>query len=108
MKITVAGYNIDSEIINFIKASSPDQSDITPEVISAAYARISRDSRPVDELRKIARGEVEKARKSNQNIIFKMGHSSVAEHAVFNLDILDVSRLALEEVEKFRLASYTE
>ncbi len=37
-----------------------------------------------------------------------MGHHSVAEHAVFNFDIMDVSRLALEELEKFRLVSYTE
>jgi flavin-dependent thymidylate synthase len=32
----------------------------------------------------------------------------VAEHAVFNFDILEVSRLAMEEIEKFRLSSYTE
>jgi len=37
-----------------------------------------------------------------------MGHHSVAEHVVFNLDILGVSRLAMEELEKFRLCSYTE
>ena len=48
------------------------QDNLTPETISAAYARISRDARPVDELRAIARAEVEKARKSNDRIIF--GH----------------------------------
>jgi len=37
-----------------------------------------------------------------------MGHHSVAEHAVFNFDIVGISRLALEEIEKFRLVSYTE
>jgi flavin-dependent thymidylate synthase len=37
-----------------------------------------------------------------------MGHHSVAEHAVFNFDIVGVSRLALEEIEKFRLCSFTE
>jgi flavin-dependent thymidylate synthase len=37
-----------------------------------------------------------------------MGHHSVAEHAVFNFDVIGVSRLALEEMEKFRLVSYTE
>ena len=36
-----------------------------------------------------------------------MGHHSVAEHAVFNLDILGASRYAMEEIEKFRLSSYT-
>ncbi|MFQ5905862.1 MAG: FAD-dependent thymidylate synthase [bacterium] len=76
--------------------------------MSAAYARISRDPRPVDELRRVARREVEKARRSNRNIIFGMGHHSVAEHAVFNFDIIGVSRLAVEEIEKFRLCSYTE
>ena len=37
-----------------------------------------------------------------------MGHHSVAEHAVFNFDIMDISRLLTEEIEKFRLCSYTE
>jgi flavin-dependent thymidylate synthase len=37
-----------------------------------------------------------------------MGHSSIAEHAVFNIDVLGVSRLLVEEIEKFRLCSYTE
>jgi flavin-dependent thymidylate synthase len=81
---------------------------LTPETLSAAYARISRSPMPIDQLRKKARQDVEKARKSNQKIIFAMGHHSVAEHAVFNFDIMGVSRLALEEIEKFRLASYTE
>jgi flavin-dependent thymidylate synthase len=86
MKVILAGYNLDREVI----------------------ARISRDPRPADELRAVARQEVERARRSNQTIIFKMGHHSVAEHAVFNFDIIGVSRLALEEIEKFRLCSYTE
>ena len=37
-----------------------------------------------------------------------MGHHSVAEHAVFNFDVIGISRLAMEELEKFRLCSYTE
>ncbi len=81
---------------------------MTPETLSAAYARISRDPRPADALRAAARQEIERARRSNQAIIFKMGHHSVAEHAVFNFDIIGVSRLALEEIEKFRLCSFTE
>jgi flavin-dependent thymidylate synthase len=108
MKVILAGYNLDSEVIEGLKRGETDRHDITPEVLSASYARISRDPRPVNELRAAARAEVEKARQSNQNIIFKMGHHSVAEHAVFNFDILGVSRYALEELEKFRLCSYTE
>jgi flavin-dependent thymidylate synthase len=108
MKVSLAGYNIDSVVIEELKKNSPPRKDITPETLSASYARISRDPRPANELRAVARAEVERARRSNRNIIFKMGHHSVAEHAVFNFDIVGVSRLALEELEKFRLCSYTE
>ncbi len=108
MKVILAGYNVDSTVIEELKKTSPPRNDITPETLSASYARISRDPRPIDKLRAEARAEVERARRSNQNIIFRMGHHSVAEHAVFNFDILGVSRLALEEIEKFRLCSYTE
>jgi flavin-dependent thymidylate synthase len=108
MRVVLAGYNIDSEVISELKCQAPTREDVTPETLSAAYARISRDPRPADVLRAVARAEVERARRSNQTIIFKMGHHSVAEHAVFNFDIIGVSRLAIEEVEKFRLCSYTE
>ncbi|GBR75370.1 FAD-dependent thymidylate synthase [Candidatus Termititenax persephonae] len=107
MKVYLAGFNIDSEVIADLRGDSR-RLDITPETLSAAYARISRDPRPVNELRRAARAEVEKARQSNQAIIFGLGHSSVAEHAVFNFDVLDLSRRAMEELEKFRLCSFTE
>jgi hypothetical protein len=108
MDVILAGHNIDYEIIREIAAQHPERRDLTPETVAAAYARISRNPRPVNELRMIARAEVEKARASNRNIVFEMGHSSIAEHAVLNLDILKVSRLLVEEIEKFRLVSYTE
>jgi flavin-dependent thymidylate synthase len=108
MKILLAGYNLDYDIIRDLKEKSGIQQDLTPETISAAYARISRSPKPVNELRAIARKEVDKARQSNQNIVFEMGHSSVAEHAVFNIDVIGVSRLIIEEIEKFRLCSFTE
>ena len=114
MKIILAGHNVDYEVIKECRESLEGalsgygEERLTPETISAAYARISRNSLPVNELRKIARTEVEKARKSNRNIVFGMGHSSIAEHAVFNVDIIGVSRLIVEEIEKFRLCSYTE
>jgi flavin-dependent thymidylate synthase len=107
MKVFLAGYNLDAEVIDELTKGQFRQ-DVTPETLSASYARISRDPRPINELRLAARAEVEKARRSNSSIIFKMGHHSVAEHAVFNFDLIDVSRLALEEIEKFRLCSYTE
>jgi flavin-dependent thymidylate synthase len=108
MKINLAGYNLDSDVIEELKALSPGRLDATPETLSASYARISRDPRSIDELRKAARSEVESARKSNKTIIFKMGHHSVAEHAVFNFDVIGISRLAMEYVEHFRLCSFTE
>jgi flavin-dependent thymidylate synthase len=107
VRVVLSGYNVDSQVIGEL-AEESGRKDVTPETISAAYARISRDPRPVDELRSIARREVEKARKSNRKIIFDMGHHSVAEHAVFNFDIIGVSRLAIEQIERFRLCSFTE
>ena len=108
MKVFLAGYNVDTSILDDMQQESGKRSDLTPEVLSAAYARISRDPRPINEIRKSAREEVEKSRRSNATIIFKMGHHSVAEHAVFNLDIIGISRYVMEELEKFRLSSYTE
>lgn len=108
MRVVLAGYNVDGAVIDELKRAAPERADVTPETLSAAYARISRDPRPADELRAAARAEVDRARRSNQAIIFKMGHHSVAEHAVFNFDIVGVSRLAIEEIERFRLMSFTE
>ena len=108
MRVILAGYNVDSAVLDELKKNSPAREDVTPETLSASYARISRDPRPVDELRAAARAEVDRTRRSNQSIIFKMGHHSVAEHAVFNFDIIGVSRLAIEEIERFRLMSFTE
>jgi flavin-dependent thymidylate synthase len=106
MKVILSGFNIESEMIE--RLSDGTRVHLTPEIISAAYARISRDPRSVAVLRKDAREQVDKARRSNERIVFGLGHSSVAEHAVFNFDIMGISRLAVEELEHFRLASYTE
>ncbi|MCK4797481.1 MAG: FAD-dependent thymidylate synthase [Spirochaetes bacterium] len=121
MKVRLAGFNVDVENINILKKilkKFPDikkedikkifQLEWTPETISASYARISRDTRSIDILRKEARNEIDKARKSNSMIIFDMGHSSIAEHGVFNIDIIDISRLLAEKLEKSRLVSFTE
>ncbi len=108
MKVILAGHNIDHEIIEEFKNLQPERQDLTPETVAAAYARISRNPRPVNELRTARPEGSGKGAASNRNIVFDMGHSSIAEHAVFNLDVLGVSRLLVEEIEKFRLASYTE
>ncbi len=108
MDVTLAGFNVDTNVLREMEEITGKRDDLTPEVLSASYARISRDPRPIGELRLDSKNEVEKARKSNSSIIFKMGHHSVAEHAVFNLDVVGLSRYAIEELEKFRLCSYTE
>ncbi len=97
MRVTLAGYNTDVQN----RAS-------TPETLSAAYARISRDPRPVGELRREAAREVSAARASNRRIVFGFGHGSVAEHAVLSFDVTGISRLASEALQDFRLASFTE
>lgn len=104
MRVKLAGFNVDAERLRRLAGGG----DLTPETLSAAYARISRSPLAIDRLRRQACRDVAKARRSNQRIIFAMGHHSVAEHAVFNFDIIGVSRLALEEIEHFRLASFTE
>ncbi len=106
MKVILAGFNIEADQVRRIHGKGREA--LTPEVISAAYARISRDPRNIDTLRREARKEVVKARRSNERIIFGLGHASVAEHAVFNFDIMGISRLAVEELEHFRIASFTE
>jgi flavin-dependent thymidylate synthase len=109
MEVKLAGYNIDSNIIEKVRATeSLKDLPLTPETVAVAYARISRDSSPVTELRKDSIDDVEAARKSARSIVFEMNHQSVAEHAVFNFDILDISRLCVESLEWHRLCSYTE
>nr|HPQ42476.1 FAD-dependent thymidylate synthase [bacterium] len=135
MEIHLAGMNIDHSLLHDMESMLHDAADalarnpadhqkntelveklsrhlasdtITPETISAAYARISRDPRSVDQLRQEALQRVGKARRSNRNIIFGMGHSSVAEHAVFNLDIIGITRLLSEYIQSHRLCSFTE
>lgn len=101
MNVILAGFNVD-------RNSGTECESPTPETIAAAYARISRSPLAVDELRAIATRDVDQARRSNEKIVFEMGHSSIAEHAVFNIDIIGVSRLLVEEIERFRLVSFTE
>ena len=109
MDVILAGYNLDYETICEIARQHPAElHHLTPETISAAYARISRTPKSIPELRAAAKAEVEKSRQSNSRIFFEMGHHSIAEHAVFNIDVMGVSRLLAEQIEKFRLCSYME
>ncbi|MCF8053671.1 MAG: FAD-dependent thymidylate synthase [Deltaproteobacteria bacterium] len=111
MEVILAGYNIDTELMPSLAEGQRDGRtlpQLTPETIAAAYARISRSEKRVDELRQETTVQVEAARKSNSRIVFDMGHSSIAEHAVFNIDVIGVSRLLVEDIQHFRLCSFTE
>ena len=48
MKILLAGYNLDCDLLRELKDKSGFRQDLTPETISAAYARISRSPKPVN------------------------------------------------------------
>ncbi len=80
----------------------------SPEVISAGYARISRSSKNVEELIEEADKDIEKARKSNETIIYGYGHKSIAEHCVFNFNIIGISRFLMGVIQNTRYASFTE
>lgn len=117
MKVLLAGLNIDYDHIRKIKKLEkgeievkeiPDTKVFTPETLSAAYARISRSPLSIEKLRENSINKIDKARKSNKKIVYGMGHGSIAEHAVFNIDIINISRLASEFIQKHRLVSYTE
>jgi flavin-dependent thymidylate synthase len=110
LKVTLGGYNVDCQALEkrLAGANEAEGGALSPETLAAAYARISRDPRHVSELRADSCREVERARKSNRAIIFDMGHASVSEHAIFNLDVSGLSRLAVEALEHHRLASFTE
>jgi len=129
MQVKIAGYNVDADLLQRLREAMKrlaigmepldvaldlnlqealQGDNLTPETIAAAYARISRYPESVGELRRSAARSVARARKSNRTIIFEYGHNSVAEHAVFNVDITGISRLGVETVEARRLMSYTE
>lgn len=122
MDVRLAGFNVDVDgirelkrILSFGELSVSEVAEalsivgnLTPETISASYARISRDGRDIPELRADSRQDVDASRKSNKAIIFTMGHKSIAEHAQFNFDVMRLSRRAVEDLEAKRLVGYTE
>lgn len=109
IEVTLAGFNCDAGVLEHLASEAgADTAPCTPETLCAAYARISRDPNPVGMLRTAACMAVAGARRSNQKIIFEYGHASVAEHAYFNFDVVGITRLAIEFLERFRLCSFTE
>lgn len=104
MRVKLSGYNVDVDTIG-------TETRGTPETLVAAYARISRSSDPLAKIRRDAYIDDEalkKSRETAQRVAYEYGHLSVSEHAVFNFDIENVSRLLVEMIERTRLGSYTE
>ena len=116
VEVKLAGMNVDvdqlEKIYNLIGINNEEAKksvkSLTPESIPAAYARISRDPAAIKELREKSAEKVAEARKSLDIITHTMGHKSIAEHAIFNMDISGLSRRAVEAVQEKRLMGFTE
>lgn len=80
--------------------------NLTPEQKIVTFAKCSRSAEPFDKIAKELTDE--KAAKFNQRYVVAFGHLSVAEHAVFNIAMEDVSILATKVIEDNRLGSFTE
>jgi len=78
----------------------------SPEEIAVAFAKASRSPKSFFENIKELDGE--KTRKFHEKWVGEYGHSSIAEHAIIHLALENISRLATEEIQHCRLASYTE
>ncbi len=114
MKVSLKGMSIPTDVLEEILEYVPEpkreeyRNKLTPESISAAYARISRKDLSVDELLDESIKDIATSKKSNEFIIFGLGHHSVAQHIMFNFNVMNVSRLAVESIERRRIAAYTE
>ncbi|MCX6053672.1 MAG: FAD-dependent thymidylate synthase [Chloroflexi bacterium] len=83
-----------------------DPQKLAPETIAVAFAKTSRSPEPFDQIAsELTR---EKSSEFNEKWVVGYGHSSVAEHAVLHIAVENVSRLAVENLQSNRLASYTE
>jgi len=83
-----------------------DSQAYSPETIAVTFAKTSRSPESFDHI--AAELTEQKSAEFNEKWVVGYGHSSVAEHAVLHIAIENVSRLAVENLESNRLASYTE
>lgn len=79
---------------------------LPPETIAVTFAKTSRSPESFNEI--AAELTATSSAEFNEKWVVGYGHSSVAEHAVLHLALENVSRLAIENIESNRLASYTE
>lgn len=76
------------------------------EVLIAQSARISKSNNSLADIR--LDNDIVKAQRTVKRVVNGEGHGSVAEHTVLTFDIEGISRLALETIQRFRHASFTE
>ena len=83
-----------------------DPRELSQEQIAVTFAMTSRSPQPFDEISRVV--SETKAADFNEKWVVGYGHASVAEHAVIHMAVEDLSRLACDDLEDNRLASYTE
>ena len=83
-----------------------DPRELSQEQIAVTFAMTSRSPEPFDEISRVV--SETKAADFNEKWVVGYGHASVAEHAVIHMAVEDLSRLACDDLEDNRLASYTE
>ena len=83
-----------------------DPRTLSQEQIAVTFAMTSRSPQAFDEISRIV--SETKAADFNEKWVVGYGHASVAEHAVIHMAVEDLSRLACDDLEDNRLASYTE
>ena len=83
-----------------------DQSGLSEEQIAVVFAMTSRNPEPFDRI--AAAVSREQAASFHERWVTGYGHASVAEHAVSHIAVEGLSRLAADQLESGRLASYTE
>ena len=83
-----------------------DPRSLTQEQIAVTFAMTSRNAAPFDEI--VTAVTEAKAADFHEKWVLNYGHASVAEHAVIHMAVENISRLACDELEDNRLASFTE
>ena len=74
--------------------------------MAVVFAMTSRRPEPFDEI--ASQVSQEKAADFHERWVLGYGHASVAEHAIIHMAVENISRLACDELEDNRLASFTE
>jgi thymidylate synthase ThyX len=81
-------------------------SNLKPEVKAVTFAKCSRSPKSFSEIANELTEE--KSAEFHEKWVVGYGHSSIAEHAVLNIAVENISRLAVVVLEANRLASFTE